>query len=423
MRLARQAVAALLLIFGACDLRALAQEATPQFANIFSSIFKFSGSGNGNWPRGGVAVDAAGNIFGTTLYGGNCSTCGVIYELVKPKTGSVWTFKILHKFVLGPDGIAPTGPLTIVNGKIYGTTSAGADTSCGCGEVFRLTPSGSTYVYEIIHRFDRTHGTTPIGGVLVASNGTIYGTTSGGGSHQSGVIYKISPSGAYTVLHNFAGNYTSGPQGELIFGLDGAIYGATFGGGKYNQGAVFRLTGAGAYSVIYDFKGIYQIPQSRDGANPEGRLVLGAGGTIYGTTAFGGNASGYGTAFSLKPPTTTGGAWTYKQIYVFGQGTALPNTPHSGFVKDSLGNLYGTSAGGGTRGGGTLYRLGPPTSGTLWTARIIYSFKPMDPWGDVPYADLAYNKGVIYGTTLTGGDRSSDCPNGVYGCGTVFVYK
>jgi uncharacterized repeat protein (TIGR03803 family) len=423
MRSARQAIAALCLLLGACvgDLRALAQEATPEFANVFSTLHKFSS--NGNWPRGGVAIDSAGNIFGTTLYGGNCSTCGVIYELVKPKTGTVWTYKILHKFVLGPDGIAPTGPLTIARGKIYGTTSAGANPSCGCGEVFSLTPSGSTYVYQVIHRFDRTHGTTPVGGVLVAADGTIYGTTAGGGRYNSGLVYKISANGAYTILHNFAGNYTSGPQGELTFGKDGAIYGATFSGGRYNQGAVFRLTTGGAYSVLYDFKGIYQIPQSRDGANPEGRLAIGPDGTIYGTTSFGGNASGYGTAYSLKPPTAAGSAWTYKQIYVFGQGSALPNTPHSGFIRDGAGNLYGTSAGGGARGGGTLYKLSPPTSGTLWTQRVLVAFKPLDAGGDVPYAVLGASAGALYGTTLTGGDRSANCPKGLTGCGTVFVYK
>jgi uncharacterized repeat protein (TIGR03803 family) len=423
MHSVRQFLAALLLILAAFGVapRALAQEAEPQFANVFSTIHKFSS--NGNWPRGGVAVDAAGNIFGTTLYGGNCPTCGVIYRLTKPTTGTAWTFEVLHKFVLGPDGIAPTGPLTVFNGKIYGTTSAGANPSCGCGEVFKLTPSGSSYVYQVIYRFDRTRGTTPIGGVLVATDGTIYGTASGGGSHQAGVIYKITPGGSYSVMYNFSGAYGSGPQGELMIGKGSAIYGTTFGGGKYNQGVVFRITKAGAYSVLYNFKGIYQFPPSHDGADPEGRLALGPDGTIYGTTTFGGNPSGYGTAYSLKPPATTTGAWTYKQLYIYGSALGAPNLPHSGFVRDSSGSLYGTSAGGGASGGGTLYRLDPPTSGSLWKVKVLRSFKPMDAGGDTPYGVLLLNKGVIYGTTLTGGDRTANCPKGLTGCGTVFLYK
>lgn len=424
MRSVRRAFAALIFFIGAWSAYAedvVTPEAAPQFSGVFTTIHRFSSLGN--WPRGGVAVDAAGNIYGTTLYNGACATCGVIYELVKPKTGTVWTFKLVHRFIWGPDGIAPTGPLTIVGGKIYGTTSAGADTSCGCGEVFKITPVGSTFVYQILHRFNRTQGTTPIGGVLVAADGTIYGTTTGGGANNSGVVYKIAPGGAYSVLHHFAGNYTSGPQGELIFGKDGALYGTIFGGGKYKQGAVFRLTTAGGFSLIYDFKGIYQFPPSHDGANPDGRLALGPDGTLYGTTAFGGNASGYGTAYSLKPPATASGAWTYKQIYIFGQGTSLPNTPHSGFVRDAAGFLYGTSAGGGARGGGTLYRLSPPATGTLWNATVLFAFKPLDLWGDTPFADIVLDKGVIYGSTLTGGVMNSACPKGYFGCGTVFTYK
>lgn len=415
---------------------ALAPEAAePQFVNAFSTLHRFSDLGH--WPRGGVALDAKGNIFGTTLYGGNCSTCGIIYELVKPTAaGRPYAFRALHNFVLGPDGIAPTAPLRIVDGKIYGTTSAGANPSCGCGEVFRLVPSGSGYAYQVLHRFDRTRGTTPIGGVLVGSTGTIIGTASGGGANSAGVIYKITSGGVFSVLHHFTGPFNSGPQGELTFGKDGAIYGTTFGGGRYNQGTVFRITTAGAFSTLYDFKNNFQTPPTPDGANPDGRLAVGPDGTLYGTTPFGGVPSGYGTAYSLTPPRTAGGAWTYRQLYLFGRGLNSPNTPHSGFVRDSSGHLYGTSAGGGANGGGTLYRLGRASSGA-WTATVLHHFKPRDANGDTPFADIALVNGRIYGSTLTGGilggggragapadfARAATCPRGSTGCGTIFSYR
>ncbi|HET6378859.1 MAG TPA: choice-of-anchor tandem repeat GloVer-containing protein [Methylocella sp.] len=380
----------------------------------FSTLYRFRGGALGNWPRGGVALDTAGNVYGTTLYGGSCSTCGVIYQLVKPAPGqTAWTYKVLHAFQLGADGIAPTAPLTIKGSAIYGTASAGANPLCGCGEVFSLTKSGTGWSYKILHRFNRSQGTTPIGGVLVAADGTLYGTASGGGAKQGGVLYKITPGGTFSVLHNFAKATGSGPQGELIFGKDGAIYGTTFSGGKYNQGAVFRITTGGAYSVLYHFKGIYQFPPSHDGAQPEGRLALGKDGTIYGTTTFGGNASGYGTAWSLTP--SAGGTWTYAQLYIFGSPS---NLPHSGLVIDAAGNLYGTAAGGGAFGSGTLYRLSPPKTGKTWVLTVLRSFKGRNTNGDTPYADIVLKGGALYGTNLTGGMLNL-CGNG---CGTVFRY-
>jgi uncharacterized repeat protein (TIGR03803 family) len=384
----------------------------------FETLYKFNGAEW--WPRGGVTLDAAGNIYGTTLYGGNCSSCGVIYKLTKPPKGSThWVGTVLHKFVLYKDGIGPKAPLIIKGNVIYGTTYAGANTLCGCGEVFELRLSGGTWLYRVLHRFDRKDGSGPVGGLLLGPDGTLYGTTSDGGKHGAGVIYKITPSGSFAVLHDFVGPGGTGPIGELLFGKDGAIYGTTFGAGRYNQGVIFRITKAGDYKVLYNFLGVDQPGNSHDGAQPEGRLVLGPDGTIYGTTSFGGTPSGYGTAWSLKPPKTVSGNWTYEQIYIFGLAPWLPNLPHSGFVMDAKGNLYGTGAGGGTYGSGTLYKLSPPTSGKIWKMTVLHSFKPYTPGGDTPFADLILRNGVLFGTTLTGGTASNNC---FAECGTVFSY-
>jgi len=402
---------------------ALAQDAaeTPAAAAAFSTLYKFLGGVHARWPRGGVVVAGNGTIYGTTLYGGNCSTCGVVYRLAPPPKGQTgWTYTILHKFVLFKDGIGPTGPLTLYQGDLYGTTSAGGDTSCGCGVVFKITPAGA---YTRLHTFTPSKkGSTPISGLLIDDAGNMYGNTSAGGKHGAGVIYKLAAAGGYSVLHDFAGGFNGGPQGEMIFGKDGAIYGTQFGGGKYNQGVIFRITTGGAYSVLYDFLGVNQPGNSTDGADPEGRLVLGADGTIYGTTTFGGTPSGYGTAWSIKK---AGSKWDYKQLYIFaGAGHPLDaNLPHSGFIAGPGGSLYGTGAGGGDHQQGALYQLTPPAkAGKKWGYKTLHSFNGRDPHGDSPYADIVVHKGTIYGSTLTGGHitSSGDCING---CGTVFSYQ
>jgi uncharacterized repeat protein (TIGR03803 family) len=394
-----------------------AEGAARQFVNRFSTLHRFSNAGH--WPVGGVAVDAAGNIFGTTFYGGNCPTCGVIFELVKPTAaGRPWTYRSLHNFGVGWDGFAPIAPLRIVNGVIFGTTSKGGDPVCRCGEVFKLTPSGSGYRYQVLHRFNGARGATPIGGVIVGSTGTIVGTTSSGGAHSAGVIYKITAGGVFSVLHHFSGPSQSGPRGELTFGKDGAIYGTTYRGGLYNQGTVFRVTSGGAFSTLHDFRGWFQ-PGPRDGANPAGRLAVGPDGTIYGTTVY---EIALGTAYSLTPPRTAGGAWTYNELYVFGQAANRPRAP-SGLVSDVAGNLYGASGGGGTFGGGTLYQLRRSASG-VWSAPVLHHFKSEDVHGNAP-SDIVLGNGVIYGGTVNGGNMTSACKhsNVEAGCGTIFSYK
>src|SRR5262249_37715524 len=230
------------------------------------------------------------------------------------------------------------------------------------------------------------NGTTPIGGLLI-SNGTIYGTTDGGGtngaivkgSNGAGIIYSLSTTGSgFTVLHSFDGSANGGPQGKIILGQDGALYGTQFGGGQYNQGVIWRMPIGGTYQVLYNFQGNIQPGPSTDGADPEGRLALGPDGTIYGTTSFGGNPSGDGTAWSIK---LTTGTRVYNQIYKF-NGNTGGSLPHSGLIWAADGPLYGTTAGGGQYGGGTFYKLVP--NGSSWTYVTLHNFIPLDPNGNSP---------------------------------------
>jgi len=425
-------------------------EVGPEVAG-FKTLYRFQAGVRGRFPRGGVVHDAAGNIYGTTLYEGACSTCGIIYMLRKPTTANgAWTQHVVHQFSFPQgtnlqDGRAPTAPLTFYAGKIYGTTSAGADPSCGCGEVFRITPNaGATaWTYTVLYRFRRNlpsspvNGSTPIGGVIVDSSG-IYGTTSSGGSANrigAGVIYKLPLNGgAITILHRFPTNLgpnlppgdNGGPQGELVFGKDGAIYGSQYGGGKYNQGKIFRITKAGALRVLYDFKGVNQPGNSTDGAQPEGRIAVGPDGTLYGTTTFGGTPSGYGTAWSLKPPANpASGVWAYKQLRRFGM-TGDANLPHSGFVRAANGMLYGTGAGGGHFQEGAIYSLKPPaTANGAWTYKTLYSFNgpvtPSNGNGHIPYGVIVLKANTLWGQNLSGGKVTIGQPCGS-GCGTVWQF-
>jgi uncharacterized repeat protein (TIGR03803 family) len=396
-----------------------------------NTLYTFPSSTNGYWPRGGLAMDSSGNLYGTTLYSANCANspnCGTIYELRPPAAGqTAWTYQLLHTFSPDPDGIAPISPLTNYQNVMYGTASAGGDPTCGgCGIVFGLTTGGS---YSILHTFDPLipgqsnsqwpMGTTPIGGLLI-SNGTIYGTTDSGGTgtappnqtNGAGIIYSLSGS-TFTVLHSFDGALNGGPQGMIIFGQDGALYGTQFGGGLYNQGVIWRMPIGGTYQVLYNFQGNIQPGNSSDGANPEGRLALGPDGTIYGTTSFGGDPSDDGTAWSIK---LISGTWVYSQIYKF-NGNTGGSLPHSGLILAADGALYGTTAGGGNFGGGTFYKFVP--KGTSWTYVTLHNFIPLDPNGDSPYGDLLYANNNFYGMNLTGG-AVQQCDNG---CGTVFQFN
>jgi uncharacterized repeat protein (TIGR03803 family) len=417
-------------VFRAAIIIGLVGLITPASVQNFKTLYAFPGGANGRFPRGGLAMDAAGDLYGTTHYDGLCSTCGLIYKLINPAAGTTtWTYQVLHSFVLYQEGIAVTAPLTNFQNVLYGTASAGGDPNCGCGTIFKITPPGTYTQLFVFDPYDPVNhvwpnGTTPIGGLLIDTDGTMYGTTSSGGSGQpgpdgsngAGIIYKIDISGTgFTKLHDFDGSLNAGPQGELIFGQDGAIYGIQFGGGLYKQGVIFRINKNGSgYQVLYDFKGVNQIGGSHDGANPEGRLALGPDGTIYGTTSFGGSPSGYGTAWSIQQ---NGASWTYTQLHIFG---SAGNLPHSGLIRAADGNLYGTGAGGGDFQSGVIYRLAP-AGGGQWTYQLLHSFKGRDPNGDTPYGDLLYANGKFYGGNLSGGDLA-DCPQSPGGCGTVFQF-
>jgi len=230
-------------------------------------IYNFQlASGVGCAPVDGV-ISQGGALYGTSAFGGSfndCSfgSCGTAYELTPPATpGSTWTGTALHTFTGPPDGALPHGPLTPGPGGVfYGSTGeGGAGSACvtdhvsrGCGAIFQLTPPatpGGAWTETILYSFTGASGdgAKPQGSMVLAANGSLYGTTVDGGGAGEGVVFELSPptvpGGAWTetVQHRFSGADGSTPNG-LTHGPGGVLYGTTQGGGTHGAGTVFSIT-------------------------------------------------------------------------------------------------------------------------------------------------------------------------------------
>jgi uncharacterized repeat protein (TIGR03803 family) len=235
--------------------------------------------------------------------------CGVVFQLT-PGSGG-WTESVLYAFS-GTDGALPSGNLTLdAAGNVYGLTLTGGNlTLCsatpepGCGVVFKLTNSGGTWTESVIHLFSGTDGDYPDAG-LVFHNGELYGTTSGGGSGGFGTVFKVTPQhGGWveTVLASFAsGSDGNLPHGNVTFDSAGNLYGTTYEGGGTSCnsgqgcGTVFELinqNGTWAKSILYRFSG------GIDGAGPEGAITVDNFGRLYGTASNGGK-NGAGVVFQV----------------------------------------------------------------------------------------------------------------------------
>jgi uncharacterized repeat protein (TIGR03803 family) len=348
-------------------------------------LYSFNGIPDGRDPRGGLVLDAQGNLYGTTVAGGTTNS-GIVFKVT-----SAGEETVLHSFVHpGGDGYdCVAGLVRDKNGNLYGTTHAGGASLSGT--VFKVTPAGTeTLIYSFTGGAD---GSTPEAGLLQDAQGNLYGTTSGGGAHHFGTVFKVTQAGVEKVLHSFAGGKDgAGPYAGLVRDKKGNFYCTTAGGGANGAGTVFKMTPTGTVTVLHSF----QLGR-KDGWWPKAGLVLDASGNLYSTT-FEGGAFGKGTVFEVTP---TG---THKILYSFGRDPD-GNQVYAGLVTDGQGNLYGTTSAGGTSGSGTIFKVTPSGKET-----ILYSFKGTD--GRAPYAALVRDvQGNFYGTTSGGG---------AHGFGTVF---
>lgn len=248
-----------------------------------------------------------------------------------------------------------------------------------------------------------TDGYSLFAGLVMDKDGNLYGTTLYGGAGGAGTVFKVTPSGKETILHGFT--YLTGdgvePSAGLILDQEGNLYGTTFQGGANNLGAVFELTSDGTETVLYSFGS-----QSGDGTYPAASLTMDKRGNLYGTTQHGGGTTncyqGCGTVFKL----TRSGQETV--LHSFGVKPGDGIQPLAGLVLDDRGNLYGTTFLGGAVGIGTVFKLTPEGA-----ERVLHSFST-DQDGDLPTGNLMRDTvGNLYGTTTSGGTDGNTA-------GTVF---
>jgi len=384
-------------------------------AQTFTTLYTFSGAADGSFPYASLVLDKAGNLYGTASQGGlsgGCggNGCGVVFK-IDPSGNQT----VLYTFT-GPDGTSPYANLLRDGaGNLYGTTYYGG--TKGQGVVFRLSAAGKR---AVLHRFtgaSKGDGAYPQGGLIGDSAGNHYGLTYAGGLSSGttcgvvgcGTIYKIDKTGKETVLYEFTGGADGGgPYYEsLLRDPAGNLYGTTdFGGsgcGGSGCGVIFKLDTTGTETVLYTFTG------GADGSNPSGGLVRDSAGNLYGTTRDGGIPAGCvfgygcGTVFKLD---TTG---TLTTLYSFTGGADGGNS-FATLVRDSKGNLYGTTEYG-AFGYGTIFKLDSAGNETT-----LYQFTGGADGGQ-PFDGLVRDAaGNLYGTTV---DRGSTGCTGI-GCGTVF---
>ena len=320
------------------------------------------------------------------------------------------TETVVHSFgAARNDGQKPFAGLTQHVGAFYGTTSGGG--SHLVGTVFTVKLVNGIWKEKVLYEFTGgSDGDTPQSKVVFDNAGNLYSTThyGGVGGLGFGTVFKLSPNNGVwneTVIHTFtdtAGGDGSTPSGGLIFDASGNLYGTTSGGGTYKSGTVFKLTPSGnAWTETI----LYNFAGKPDGAGPVGDLIFDGAGNLYGTTASGGsnanhNTSGDGTAFQLSP--NLDGTWTEKVLHSFGAGGDGAN-PLAGLAADASGNLYGTTLYGGTTpngGHGTVFQLA--FSNGTWAESVISSFT-VSGGGNFPQSPLTVGRsGNLYGAANGG---------------------
>jgi uncharacterized repeat protein (TIGR03803 family) len=332
--------------------------------------------------------------------------------------GYTVTYKVLHAFGIGKDGGGVWDSVVFdKQGNLYGTTSGGG-THDG-GTVFRLAPMpGGDWSEAILHDFPSSaeDGGGPIGGLALDASGDLYGTTPVGGVYHSGTVYELVPGyGGWTeqVLYSFCAlpncGDGGGPWGNLVFDKAGNLYGTA--------GVAFELSlGPGGWleSVLHSF-----TDEDGDGYIPRAGPIVDRFGNLYGTTAYGGEGNG-GIVYELQhgPATSTLGPWKERVLHSFPSFLGDGMTPSLGQVAmDSTGNIYGSTGGGGMNGGaGTIFKLTrvPATPDGEWAETILYDFGGDDAYGYGPGGGVILDRaGNLYGTTVYGGSP-------LCGCGVVY---
>ena len=390
-------------------------------------LYSFIGSGShGSTPQGGLVMDAAGNLFGTTRYGGSSNSYGTVYELVN--SSGTYTEKILHVFAGPPDdGYFPeVGLVMDPAGNLFGVTPTSNPLfgNLTYGIVFELVNSSGSYTYKVLHAFTGTggDGKQPKGGLLLDAAGNLYGATSQGGTGSGTVFELTKSSGSYTekVLYSFTGTGGDGstPMAGLVLDRSGNLYGTADAGGSSGHGTVFKLSNSGgnwSIKILYNFS---EYTSTVGVLVNYPSLAIDASGNLFGATSNGCGSSncvnygmGYGTVYELV---NSAGNYSYKLLHAFAGLSGDGYCPDSGVLLDASGNLYGTTPFGGQKGVGAVYEIiaASPAASVLLSPSSLY-------FGDVLVgstsppetitvtnngaADLTFAVGAV---TITGPNRT-----------------
>jgi uncharacterized repeat protein (TIGR03803 family) len=351
-----------------------------------TTLATFNGA-NGASPTAALIADAAGNLYGTTEFG-DPNGSGTAFQ-VAADTHALTTLVNFDNV----GGQCPyAGLIADASGNFYGTTLF--DSAIGSyGAVYRL--AAGTYEPTIVVSFGYTNGSKPRAGLIADASGNLYGTTQRGGEHGYGTVFEVaSGTSTVTTLASFSGVGSDGaiPSGALIVDAAGNLYGTTADGGPTGDGTVYEVDASThAVSILATFN-------HANGTFPYSALLRDADGNLYGTTEGGGKYGG-GTVFEVL-------AGTHSLITLATFNGANGLYPAAALIADSIGNLFGTTTGGGLNGDGTVFELSAATHAIITLA----TFNGMN--GANPYAGLmADASGDLYGTTFGGGE---------FGVGTLF---
>jgi uncharacterized repeat protein (TIGR03803 family) len=400
-----KSLAALAALFGVLA----AIRPTPSMAGGHETVLHgFRAGKDGASPQAGLIKDVAGNLYGTAGTWG-ADEFGDVFELTPDGKGG-WSFKPLYALTGGEDGAFPEAPVAFdTKGNLYGTTIFGGNSSKGA--VFEISPDRHGHWF-LAGTYDFTGGNDggqPGSGVVVDAAGNVFGTA-GAGRLASGVVFELTPSRngwKESVLHAFTGGKDgAAPISTLSFGPGGDLYGTASGGGANQLGVVFRLHNDGTHwheTVLHAFQG------GQDGRQPESGVTFDRAGNLYGTTAY-----PTGSVFELARPANVnapGQAWPLTSLYQF-TGGADGGIPFGGVTFDRAGSLFGATVFGGLaqcpngQPCGVIYRLVPAQSGA-WTETVLHQFTGRRDGGN-SYATLVFDAGgKLYGTAYDGGPRGA----------------
>ena len=357
------------------------------------------------------------------------SASGLLLLMAAAVSSPAETYKVLYTFRGGSDGAFPAyGGLTVdAEGNLYGATPFGGNVNCppspsaskpgpGCGVVFKFNLATNTET--VLYTFNgESDGSNPYDGLVRDAQGNLYGTAPFGGVNNGGVIYKVDSSGNLTVLHSFTNTDGANPSAKLYRDPAGNLFGTTVTGGSLGRcrgmgcGVIFVYSATGEFKVIHNFASL----GNQDGANPSHALIGDGAGNLYGTTENGGLPSCLTYGFFEPILTEVGGCGTIFKLDSTGQEMSLHlfnavpdgSSSRAPLIRDAAGNFYGTTFAGGLYGAGTVFKLDSTGKET-----ILYNFRGSTD-GANPWSGLVQDEaGNLYGTANHAG--------GPCYCGTVF---